>query len=149
VYVPGVMIGVWYLRIYAGVTVSTITVFSNEPGPVIVTRRTRKLATSSSMVPTCQCRPGAGRIKWRWQSKAPPYSEGDWATRLTDKAHSDRHLLLGDRQWATLLKPGGQLGDYTDSRTRCSCQYRDCSAAWRFSPCPSRDLSVAGSSNLN
>ncbi len=46
---PGVMIGVWYLCIYAGVTVSTITVFSNEPGPVIVTRRTGKLATSSSI----------------------------------------------------------------------------------------------------
>ena len=115
-YVPGVMIGVWYLRIYAGVTVSTITVFSNEPGPVIVTRRTRKLATSSSMVPTCQCRPGAGRIKWRWQSKAPPYSEGDWATRLTDKAHSDRHLLLGDRQWA-VLNPAGN----SESVTTLTC----------------------------
>ncbi len=46
--------------------------------------------------------------------KAPPYSAGDdWVTRLSDKALGDRHLLLGDRQWAVLNPAGNSVTTLT------------------------------------
>ncbi len=59
--------------------------------------------------------------------KAPPYSAGDWVTRLSDKALGDRHrdLLLGDRQWAVLTSnPAGNLSSVATLRLTCGTELR-------------------------
>ncbi len=98
-----------------GVTVPTSTVYSIEPGPVIVTRRTslRNWLVWYYHSTHVSVSPDQVAVAVSEKAPDPPYSAGDWVTRLSDKAHSDTHLLLGDRQWAVLNPAGNSASTLT------------------------------------